>query len=163
MKAMYKERVKSGVNPILAVVLWFAGIYLFNIIWGISEILFEFNLTIIKHLCALGITIAFGWFFVSKILTEYEFEVSGGKFNIKRILSKREKLVGMIAIDNIKQITDSEAKYKTFQTDKTKSYVRPKQKGKIIYIIYKNDDRTDAVKFKTDSYTKKQIEAFLKN
>ena len=163
MKAMYKERIKSGFNPILAVVLWLVGIYLFNILWEIAQILFEFNLTTLKHFCVLGITIAFGWYFISKILTEYEFEISGGKFTVKRILSRREKLVTMIAADNIKLICDSEAKFNNISINKTKNYIRPKQNGKKIYIVYKNGDKTDAIKFKTDKYSKKQIEAFLKN
>jgi len=163
MKATYKERVKSGVNPIVAVVLWFVGIYIFNIFWGLSQILFEFNLTTLKHFCALGITIVFGWYFISKILTEYEFEISGGKFTVKRILSKREKLVAMIAADNIKLVCDSKAKFNSIPKNKTKSYIRPKQIGKPVYIVYKNGDKTDAIKFITDKYSKKQIEAFLKN
>ncbi len=162
MMSIYKEKVKSGVNPVIAVVLWFAGIYLFNIIWGVAQILFEFNLTIVKHFCALGITIAFGWFFVSKILTEYEFEISAGKFTVKRILAKREKLVNMVATANIKLVTDSKTKFESIPKNKVRSYTRPKQKGKTIYILYKNDDKTDGIIFKTSAHSKKQIESFLK-
>ena len=86
MKVMYKERVKSSINPILAVIIWFFGTYAFTILWGISEILFEFENNLIMQIICLLETVWFGWFLITKVLTEIEYEIFENKLTIRRFL-----------------------------------------------------------------------------
>lgn len=146
VKDMYRERVKSSINPILAVVIWFFGTYVFTILWGISEILFEFeNLLAMQIICLLE-TVWFGWFLISKLLTEYEYEIFENKLTVRKILSKRSSIVALIAIDNIKTITTRKDKCKGEHKGRIKNYTRPGLKDNVYYIVYKDIDSTKAIK-----------------
>lgn len=146
MKVMYKERVKSSINPILAVIIWFFGTYAFTIIWGISEILFEFENNLIMQIICLLETVWFGWFLITKILTEIEYEIFENKLTIRRFLSKRSSIVALVAIGNIKLISKERKKCKNCHRGKIKSFARPGLKKDVHYIVYKDIDLTRAIK-----------------
>ena len=101
---MYKEKFKSTINPLVALIVWGVSIYLFNILWGIAQILFEFGSGYIKYLVCIGVTVWFGWNFIAKILTEYEVEVTKDKLTIYKHLSRRSKEILSIALNSITKI-----------------------------------------------------------
>ena len=82
---MYKERIKSSVNPIIATLIWLGATYLFTIVWGILQILFEFQLELAKYLVCIIETVWFGWFLINRVLTEYEAEIVSGKMRITKM------------------------------------------------------------------------------
>ncbi|MBQ4527544.1 MAG: hypothetical protein II998_05685 [Clostridia bacterium] len=146
---MYKETVKSGINPILSVVMWAISMYLFYILWGIAQILFEFSLSVVMYGIMLVITLGFGWFLVTKVLTEYEICISEGKLTITKIQSRRKQvLVALIALQNISDVCDAKKKKSKYDGVKAIPFTRPLQKGKEIYVIYKDDKDLGALKFK---------------
>lgn len=158
MKNMYKEKAKSGINPLFATAMWLAGTYIFILLWGIAQILFEFQFETLKHIiCLLG-TAVFAWFLISKLLTQYEFEVSGGKLSISRLLGKRSSEVRTVAADNICAMCESKDKYKQYDVKKLKSFTLPAQVGKTVYIVYKRNDELWAIKLKCS----KELTAALK-
>lgn len=147
---MYKQRVKSKINPLLATAVWFAWTYIFILLWGIAQIIFEFNLEIIKHIICLAGTGVFAWFLISKLLTELEFEVSGGKLTVKRILSKRSSDLKIVALTNIIAICESKDKYRKYDVKKCKSLTRPGQEGKNVYVVYKDGAELCALRLKAE-------------
>ncbi len=147
MKVMYKERVKSSVNPIIALVIWFFGTYVFTILWGISQILFEFENHLIMQIICLLETVWFGWFLITKVLTEIEYEIYENKLTIRKILSKRTSIVALVALSNIKTVTKDRKKCKEFHKGRIKSFVRPNLKKDTYYVVYKDEGATRAIAF----------------
>lgn len=147
---MYKQRVKSKINPLFATAVWFAWTYIFILLWGIAQIIFEFNLEIIKHVICLAGTGVFAWFLISKLLTELEFEVAGEKFTVSKVLSKRISVIKIVALTNITAICDSKEKYRKYDVKKCKSLTRPGQEGKNVYVIYKDGAELCALRLKAE-------------
>jgi len=148
VRIMYKETAKSKVNPLLATAAWLVGTYAFIVLWGIAQIVFEFSLEALKAaLCLVG-TVWFGWYLITRLLTEYEFVLDGDKLTIVKVLSKRTAPVRVVAYDNICAICESKEKYKKYDVKKLKSYTRPRQDGKSVYVIYKRNDELWALKLK---------------
>ena len=138
---MYKETVKSPLSPVTAVLVWFISTYLFFIFWGIAQILFEFNMPYIKiGLCFLG-TVYFGIFLITKILTEFKIEITDEEFIVKSVLAKREKIIVIVPKDTFFE-TRNEHKGKAL------NLTRPYQKGKSTYLIFKNEEKEEAIKIK---------------
>ena len=148
VKSMYKEIAKSKVNPLLATAAWLVGTYAFVVLWGIAQIVFEFSLEALKAAFCLAGTVWFGWYLITRLLTEYEFILDGGKLTIVKVLSKRSAPVQMVASDNICAICESKEKYKKYDVKKLKSYTRPRQDGKAVYVVYKRNDELWALKLK---------------
>lgn len=147
VKIMCNERAKSGVNPIFTTVLWFAATYLFSIIWDIAQIIFEFNLSIVKIVVCFGITVFYAWYLITRLLTEFEFCVGDGKLSISKIVSKRTTPLGMIALANIVDVC-TEEKLKKYDVKKLKNFTRPGQMGDTVYVVYKSDNALYAIKIK---------------
>lgn len=147
VKTMCKERVKSGISPVFSTVLWFLSVYLFYIIWGICEIVFEFKLSIAKIIVCLSITIFYTWFLNSKILTEYEFEITKDVFVITKVLSKRRKVLFSKKLCEIKKICDDK---KCCGIKAKHSFKRPLQKGKTAYVVFEDDGKPFGIEIKAD-------------
>ncbi len=146
VKTMYKEKVKSSVNPILAVVIWFFGTYVFTVFWGISQILFEFENPLVMQIICLLETVWFGWFLITKVLTEFEYEIFENKLTVRKILSKRSSIAALVAIGNIKVVTKEKRKCKDCHKGRIKNLTRPGLKNNTYYIVYKDVDSTKAIK-----------------
>lgn len=147
VKTMCKGRAKSGISPIFSTVLWFVSVYLFYIIWGICEILFEFKLSIVKIIVCLLITIYYTWFLINKILTEYEFEITEDEFIVKSILSKKTKVLITKKLCEIQKICESK---KCSDIKATHSFKRPMQKGKKAYVVFEDGGKLRSIEIKTD-------------
>jgi len=149
VKTMFNERMKSGINPIVSVIIWGVSLYVFYVIWGICEILFEFSFSALMHILMLLATVVFGWFLISKVLTEYEISIEERKINITKIQSRRRRaLVALIASDNIADVCNENKKKTKYKDIKYISFVRPSQKGEIVYLIYKDEDKLSGIKMK---------------
>lgn len=135
---MYKERIKSAVNPIIATLIWLGATYLFTIVWGILQILFEFHLELAKYLVCIIETVWFGWFLINRVLTEYEAEIGSGKMRITKILSRRQSEVLIVALDNITATykEKEKEKLKNHRIAKRLSFALPGQKHHAMYIVY---------------------------
>lgn len=149
MKIMYEERLKSGINPLICVICWVIGIYAFHIIWGISEILFEFSLPIVKYALMILVTVIFGWFLNTKVITEYKVSVGNGKVTVDKVSSRRKtSAVALIAIPNIVSVYEGKKLNAKYKDAKCFSFTRPMQKGNTVYIIFKDDKNFVAIKLK---------------
>lgn len=146
VRNMYKERVKSSINPFLLLVIWFVLTYVFTILWGIAQIVFEFESLITMQLICLAETVWVGWFLITRVLTEFEYEIFENKLTITKILSKRSSVVCIIGLDNVKCVTKEKKKCNQFSDGRIKSFVRPGQKEKRYYVVYKSDESMKAVK-----------------
>ncbi len=142
---MYKYQAKSGINPLLSTVLWFVSMYIFYIVWGICEILFEFRFTVGKVIICLLMTIYYGWFLIHKILTEYELEITKDSFTVKSILSKRSKVLVCEKLCDVQSITKNKKELTSKVRLKLK---RPLQKGTIAYVTLKDDKKTKCMEIK---------------
>ncbi|MBQ4630795.1 MAG: hypothetical protein IJB70_07425 [Clostridia bacterium] len=146
---MYKETAKSGINPFVSVLIWVVSLYVFYILWGIAEILFEFTFPIGKYVIILLSTIIFGWFLVTKVIAEYEFEVAGGKLSVTKIQSKRKKIpVALVAMPNIVSVCEGKKLSEKYKGAKIYSFTRPLQKGQTVYVIFKDEKEFVALKLK---------------
>ncbi len=144
--------MKSSLSPILAVCVWFFATYLFVILWGIAEIIFEFSLPVLKLiLCFLG-TLYFAVFLITKLLCEFHTELTGSDFIIKSVLSKREKIVFSSSADNLIKVSEKSEK-------KAKNFTKPFQKGKCVYLTFKDSDGEITIKIKC---TKKLVQLLEK-
>lgn len=153
----YKEEAKSKSNPFLYLILWFVISYGAYILWGISEIIFEFNLHFIIYIADILFTIVFAWFFVTKIITVYEFKIEENKFIISKRVSKRISKIKYISVENIISVTNDKKLLKNKNVTYLKSYVRKNQDGKVFYIIFKNDKKVNAIKLKSSKDLNKII------
>ena len=147
VRTMCKERAKSGINPLFSTIIWFASIYLFYILWGICEILFEFEFGIGKLIICLFMTLYYGWFLIYKILTEFVFEISKDELIIKSILAKRSKILLCKKLCNIQKICEDK---KSLDAKARLSFKRPMQKGKMSYIVFKDGGKPWSIEIKTD-------------
>lgn len=149
MKIMYEERLKSGINPLICVICWVVGVYVFHIIWGISEILFEFSLPIVKYGIMIFVTAVFGWFLNTKVITEYKVSVGNGKITVDKVSSRRKSVpVVLVAIPNVVSVYEGKKLNAKYKSSKCFSFTRPLQKGTTVYIIFKDDKNFVAVKLK---------------
>ncbi len=147
VRTMCKGRAKSGINPIFSTIIWFASIYLFYILWGICEILFEFEFKTGKLIICFLMTLYYGWFLIYKILTEFVFEISKDEFIIESVLSGKSKTLLCKKLCDIQKICDG----KKFVDAKVKlSFKRPMQKGKRSYVVFKEKDKLWSIEIKTD-------------
>ena len=153
----YKEEAKSKSNPFLYLILWFVISYGAYILWGISEIIFEFNLKFVIYIVDILFTIVFAWFFVTKIITVYEFKIEENKFIISKRVSKRISEIKYISVENIILVTNDKELLKKKNVTYLKSYVRKNQDGKVFYIIFKNDKKVNAIKLKSSKDLNKII------
>lgn len=146
VRTMCKEKIKSGINPIISTLLWLISVYVIYILWGIFEILFEFNFGFLKFIICLLITIYYGWFLISKILTELEVEITKDELIIKSILSKRSKLLLCQKLCDIQKIYENK---KPMGLKIIKSFKRPMQKGKMTYVVFKEKEKLWCIEIKT--------------
>ncbi len=147
VKTMCNKRAKSGISPVFSTVLWFFCVYLFYIIWGICEIVFEFELSIVKFIVCLLITVYYTWFLINKILTEYEFEITEDEFIVTSVLSKRKKVLIQKKLCEIQKICEDK---KCCDTKTNRSFKRPLQKGKTAYVVFKDAKKLQSIEIKTD-------------
>ena len=147
VKTMCKKRAKSGISPVFSTVLWFLCVYLFYIIWGICEIVFEFKLSIVKIIVCLLITIFYTWFLINKILTQYEFELTEDEFIIKSVLSKRQKVLIQKKLCEIQKICEDE---KSCGIKVKHRFKRPLQKGETAYVVFADGKNMPSIEIKTD-------------
>lgn len=160
MKNMYKEISKSGVNPIISVPVWAVCIYVFYILWGIAEILFEFTFPIGKFVLVILATIVFGWFLVTKVVSEYEIEIGDKKLSITRIQSRRKRTpAALVAMQNVVAVYEGKKLGGKYKDAKVFSFTRPFQKGQTVYVVFKDDSGFAALKLKG---TKKLISVLKK-
>lgn len=145
---MYKERIKSSVNPIIATLIWLGATYLFTIVWGILQILFEFQLELAKYLVCIIETVWFGWFLINRVLTEYEAEIVSGKMRITKILSRRQSEVLIVALDNISATYKEKDKLKNHRIAKRLSFALPGQKHPAVYIVYNSAGKESCAELK---------------
>jgi len=155
VKNMYKERIKSGINPLFSTILWFASIYLFYIVWGICEILFEFSFSLGKIAICLLVTIYYGWFLIYKILTEYEIEITEDAFTVKSILSKRTKILVYEKLSAIQKVSCDKKDLTAKVNIKLK---RPFQNGKNAYITFKTGKKIKCIQIKASERFIKEVE-----
>lgn len=146
VRTMCKEKIKSGINPIISTLLWLISVYVIYILWGIFEILFEFKFGFLKFIICLLITIYYGWFLISKILTELEVEITKDELIIKSILSKRSKLLLCQKLCDIQKIYENK---KPMGLKIIKSFKRPMQKGKMTYVVFKEKEKLWCIEIKT--------------
>ncbi len=133
--------MKSSLSPLLAVCVWFFATYLFVILWGIAEIIFEFSLPVLKLiLCFLG-TLYFAIFLITKLLSEFHTELTESDFIIKSVLSKREKIVFSSERGSLIKISEKCEK-------RARNFTKPFQKGKCVYLTFKDSDGETAIKIK---------------
>lgn len=149
VKIMYEERLKSGINPLLLVVLWVVGMYAFYILWGISEILFEFSLPLVKYAIILLVTIVFSWFLSMKVIAEYKICVGNGKIMIDKVSSRRKSVaVALVALQNVCAVFEGKKLNAKYKGAKCISFTRPMQKGITVYVIFKDERDFVALKLK---------------
>lgn len=144
-KIMYKEKLKSPINPIAALIAWIVFLCLFKLLWGIVPILLNFDgSVIIGQVISYILTIVFGWVLYSKIMTEYEVTLTDTKLIFEKHISKKHAVIRQIALENIKDIYISDnVKVKNCQ-----NFIRPFQKETIVTITFNDGDHISAVKFK---------------
>ena len=142
---MYKERLKSPVSPIAALIAWIIFLYLFRLLWGIIPILFDFKSSvIIGQVVSYILTIIFGWILYSKFMTEFEVTLSERKLIFEKHISKKTVLMRSVAAENIKNIYISE----NIRIKDCQSFIRPFQKGNTVTVTFADGDKISAVKFR---------------
>ena len=132
---MYEERIKSGINPIWAIPVWAVGLHVIYIVFGIIQILIGYDKPYFLHAALFAITVLFGWYFVSKFLTEYSIGVSSRYITVTKYLSRKTTPMGTIRSQNIVLITDNKDDIKKFKITSSVNYIRAFQKGNKIYIV----------------------------
>lgn len=142
---MYKETAKSGINPIIPIIIWAVSLYVFNIVWGIIQIIADYYIPLACHVIMFAATIVFGWYLISRILPEIEYELTDGKLHVTRILSKRSKLISLVATENIKGIYTNRSALKASGASKPKNYARPGCKAPKVYIAYKDNGKISSI------------------
>lgn len=145
---MYKERAVSQINPVISTLLWLAGVYLFYILWGICEIIFEFEFSAGKNAAILLVTIWYGFFLITKVLTQYEYEYCDGAFIVKSILSKREKQLLYARIGTNPKIYYDKKLVDKKEIKYEKRVSRPFQKGVTGYIVFDTDKGKTLIRLK---------------
>jgi len=159
---MFKERVKAGINPIWTIPVWAVSIYVLSILWGIFQILTGlFQPYVIQVFLFTG-TLVFGWYLVSKFLTEYEITISARYITVTRFLSKKTNPVLTVRGQNILCISDNKQELKKFRIDGSVNFVRAFQKGNLIYVVYSSGSQTRLVKMKLSGADARQLSDKLK-
>lgn len=146
---MYKETAKSEKNPIMYAILWIAFIYVFYVLWGITEILIEAKAPFyVKHIILFGLTTWFIWKIIKRFIVEYNYSLSSSEFVATRKLGRKEKSVFAIKYKNIEAIYNIEEKenIKNYKINKKLDISLTQQNGKQIYIVYKFNSKTNVVK-----------------
>lgn len=146
---MYKENIKAGINPLWMVLLWAFVCFAIYILSGISQILFEFSDPyMITQIFLFAMTIVFGWYFMSKFVTEYEISVSSRYISIIRTTARKPQQMCTVRGKSIILVTDKKNETKRYKVRKKQSFVRAFQKGNLIYVIYEENGFHNLIKMK---------------
>ncbi len=154
---MYKERVKPGINPIWTIPVWAVSIYALSILWGIIQILIGFFQPYVMQIFLFAGTLAFGWYLVSKCMTEYEITVSPRYITVTRFLGRKTRPVITIRSQNIIAAADSKKDIKTHKISKSENFIRAFQKGNKIYVVYNHDNEKRLLKMKLSGLNANQL------
>ena len=154
---MYKERIKAGINPIWTIPVWAVGIYLLSIVWGILQILIGFYRPYIMQIFLFAGTLLFGWYLVSKFMTEYEITISARYITVTRFLGRKTNPVMSVRSQNILCVTDSKKDIKNHRISGTGNFVRAFQKGNPIYIVYTCGAEKRLIKLKLSDFDAHRI------
>lgn len=146
---MYKENLKSNLNPLLITVIWLVATYAFVILWGIAGILFEFSLESAKIIICIFETVWFGWFLMTKVLPEYNLEINSGKITISKTLSRRTNDILIIALKNVIGVYTSKDKLRQHRISKNINLTLSGQKSNPTYIVFNMNDTKWCVKIKS--------------
>ena len=158
---MYKERVKAGINPIWTIPVWAVSIYALSILWGIFQILTGLYQPYMMQIFLFAGTLVFGWYLISKFMTEYEITVSPRYLTVTRFLGRKTNPVISIRSQNILCITDTRQELKKYKISKTENFIRAFQKGNIIYIVCTYNAGTRLIKMKLSGFDAHQIKEKL--
>lgn len=145
---MYKERVKAGINPIWTIPIWAISIYVLSILWGIFQILIGFFQPYVMQIFLFAGTLLFGWYLVSKFMTEYEITVSHRYITITRFLAKKTNPVLTIRSADIIDMADNKKDLSNHKISKTENFIRAFQKGNKIYVVYNINGENRLLKMK---------------